>query len=175
MKNHIIAKDTDGYAMDTIYRNHDTLLECTHAIQLQSSLKDVWGAIEKIGGDHGWYFANILWKLRGYIDSLVGGIGLRKGKHENEKLHVGDTLDFWRIQSVEQEKYLQLLAEMKVPGKAVLEFRMTEIGDSCVELYQRASFVPRGFWGVVYWYALYPIHVIVFRGMQKNIAKNLQR
>lgn len=119
-----------------------------------------------IGGRTGWYFATTLWKIRGLLDKMVGGVGLRRGRTHPTHILPGDAIDFWRvlIASKEDRKML-LFAEMRLPGKAWLEFRVTE-----KQLQQRATFKPNGWWGRMYWYGIYPLHVIVFRGMIKRIA-----
>ena len=124
--------------------------------------KKVWS----IGGDTGWYYANWLWGLRGFIDKLFGGVGLRRGRKSTTSLSAGDTLDFWRVLLADKnEKRLLLYAEMKLPGEAWLEFRI-ENG----KLYQTATFRPLGLWGRIYWYAVWPLHIFVFRGMLSRIA-----
>jgi uncharacterized protein YbjT (DUF2867 family) len=125
--------------------------------------------IRRIGGSNGWYFANLLWRIRGVLDLLVGGVGLRRGRRDPEELTVGDTLDFWRVEAFEPDRRLRLQAEMKLPGRAWLEFEV--VGDSPRSIIrQTAVFDPRGLSGLVYWYALYPIHRWIFSGMLRRIA-----
>jgi uncharacterized protein YbjT (DUF2867 family) len=125
--------------------------------------------IRRIGGSNGWYFANLLWRIRGVLDLLVGGVGLRRGRRDPEDLTVGDTLDFWRVEAFEPDRRLRLQAEMKLPGRAWLEFEV--VGDSPRSIIrQTAVFDPRGLSGLVYWYALYPIHRWIFSGMLRRIA-----
>ena len=126
--------------------------------------------IRRIGGVAGWYFANFLWWWRGFLDLLVGGPGLRRGRRDPDRLHVGDTLDFWRVEAYEPGRRLRLLAEMKLPGRAWLEFEI--VGDSSSStIRQTAIFDPLGLFGLLYWYALYPMHRWVFAGMLRGIAK----
>ena len=126
--------------------------------------------IRRIGGDVGWYFANRLWQVRGFLDLLVGGVGLRRGRLDPEFLRNGDTLDFWRVEEFEADHLLRLRAEMKVPGRAWLQFEVTpESGGSRIT--QTAVFDAAGLMGRVYWYALYPLHELVFRGMLRGIAR----
>lgn len=127
--------------------------------------------IQRIGGDTGWYFGNWLWQLRGFLDLLVGGVGVRRGRRHPEKLRVGDALDFWRVEKIIPGQELLLRAEMKVPGRAWLEFETTEIDDNRTEIRQTALFDPKGLFGLAYWYALYPLHQIVFYQMLRNIGK----
>jgi hypothetical protein len=126
--------------------------------------------IAKIGGDNGWYYGNWLWRLRGFLDLLVGGPGLRRGRRDTEALSPGDTLDFWRVERVEPNQLLRLSAEMKVPGRAWLQFEVNG-DDEQSTIRQTAIFDPDGLLGLMYWYALYPLHNLVFRGMLKGIAR----
>src|SRR5690606_22402140 len=110
------------------------------------------------------------WRLRGFLDLLVGGVGTRRGRSSPTRLSVGDTVDFWRVEAFEPHRLLRLSAEMRVPGRAWLEFEVT--GDaSSSTIRQTASFDSVGLFGKVYWYALYPLHHLVFGGMLKGIAK----
>lgn len=127
-------------------------------------LNNIW----TIGGDKGYYYANWLWKIRGYSDKLVGGVGLRRGRTSPKEIHPGDALDFWRVLYASREKKrLLLFAEMKLPGEAWLEFRI----DENHILHQTATFRPRGVWGRLYWIVTSPFHFFIFDGMIKNIAK----
>ena len=122
--------------------------------------------IWSIGGRRGWYYANVLWRFRGFLDKLMGGVGLRRGRRSGNQIHVGDSLDFWRvIYANKDEKRLLLYAEMKLPGEAWLEFK---VEDST--LHQTATFRPLGLWGRLYWYALFPVHLLIFDGMARRIA-----
>jgi hypothetical protein len=125
--------------------------------------------IRRIGGSTGWYFANFLWRLRGFLDLLVGGVGLRRGRRDPEHLHVGDTVDFWRVEALEPDRRLQLAAEMKLPGRAWLVFEVE--GDSSGSVIrQTAIFDPAGLLGLIYWYGLYLVHRWVFAGMLRGIV-----
>jgi uncharacterized protein YbjT (DUF2867 family) len=125
--------------------------------------------IRRIGGTTGWYYGNWLWHIRGLIDSLCGGVGLRRGRRDPEHLRVGDALDFWRVEEYEPDKRLRLFAEMKLPGRAWLEFEVKPLDDGAV-IYQTAIFDPLGILGKIYWHGLYPIHVLIFRGMLERIT-----
>ena len=126
--------------------------------------------IRRIGGTTGWYYANALWSLRGFLDLLVGGVGLRRGRRNPESLQVGDALDFWRVERYERPRLLLLQAEMKLPGRAWLEF--TVEGDaSGTILRQSAIFDPVGFTGLLYWYGIWPLHQAIFAGMLRNLAR----
>ncbi len=121
----------------------------------------------RIGGKNGWYYADSLWKMRGLIDKIFGGVGLRRGRTDENRLFTGDAVDFWRVLHVNKsDGRLLLFAEMKLPGEAWLEFKLENN-----QLWQTATFRPKGIMGRLYWYALWPIHNIIFKGMIKNIAK----
>jgi hypothetical protein len=136
-------------------------------IQIQnpdSVLEKIWA----IGGDTGWYYGDWLWRIRGFIDKLAGGVGLRRGRTNKTSLNSGDALDFWRVILADKDSgRLLLYAEMKLPGEAWLEFR---IADNF--LYQTATFRPKGLPGRLYWYVLKPFHNIIFKKMLENIGKN---
>lgn len=126
--------------------------------------------IQRIGGNTGWYAWNWLWQLRGFLDLLLGGVGLRRGRTDPEFLRVGDTVDFWRVESFEPGRRLRLVAEMKLPGRAWLEFEV--IGDDTKStVRQTAIFDPAGLFGQLYWYASYPLHQLVFGGMLRKIVE----
>ncbi len=129
-----------------------------------------FAAIARIGGDVGWYYANWLWRLRGLLDLLAGGAGMRRGRRDPGALFPGDPLDFWRVEAVERDRLLRLRAEMKVPGRAWLQFEVVGAGDGSV-IRQTAIFEPRGLAGLLYWYALYPLHGLIFAGMLRGIAR----
>ena len=132
-------------------------------IDEEKVLTNIW----KIGGKTGWYYANWLWQIRGFIDKLFGGVGLRRGRKNTHNITTGETLDFWRvIDANKNDKRLLLFAEMKLPGEAWLEFK---IKDNI--LTQTATFRPHGLSGRIYWYLLIPIHKIIFQGMISKIAK----
>lgn len=127
--------------------------------------------VARIGGDTGWYAFNWLWRVRGFLDLLVGGVGVRRGRRSPSALRVGDTLDFWRVEAIEPDRLLRLVAEMKVPGRAWLEFEVTRTGHSSSRIRQTATFDPVGVAGTAYWYALFPLHTLIFAGMLEGIAR----
>ena len=127
-------------------------------------------AVERIGGATGWYAWNGLWRLRGFLDLLAGGVGMRRGRPSAAKLRLGDTVDFWRVETLEPNRRLRLAAEMKLPGRAWLEFEVVQDGDGTL-IRQTAIFDPVGLWGRAYWYGLFPLHEIVFRDMLRGIAR----
>jgi len=125
--------------------------------------------IRRIGGRTGWYYGNRLWKLRGAMDTLVGGAGLRRGRRNPEYALPGETIDFWRVEEYQPDHLLRLLAEMKVPGRAWLQFEVEDNGNGST-IRQTAIFDPAGALGLAYWYVLFPLHRLVFAGMLRNIA-----
>lgn len=127
--------------------------------------------IRRIGGQTGWYWGNWLWRLRGFLDLLVGGVGMRRGRRDPEHLAPGDTLDFWRVEAFEPDRLLRLSAEMKLPGRAWLQFEVTPRPDGGSEIRQTAIFDPVGLGGLLYWYALYPLHRLIFARMLRAIAR----
>ncbi len=131
-------------------------------------------SIERIGGEAGWYYGNSLWRARGAIDLLLGGAGLRRGRRNPGSVRQGDALDFWRVEAVERGRMLRLRAEMKVPGRAWLQFEVTGDEKRSV-IRQTAIFEPRGVGGLLYWYALYPVHRLIFNGMLRGIAEHASR
>lgn len=133
----------------------------------------VWAEVEAIGGERGWYYANSLWWLRGFLDRLAGGVGMRRSRRHPRELRAGDTLDWWRVEAVEPGRRLTLLAEMKLPGSAVLEFLVTPDGEGA-RITTQAHFHPAGMPGLIYWYALWPIHRRIFDGLTRAIAQRAQ-
>ncbi|HEX7357729.1 MAG TPA: SDR family oxidoreductase [Ignavibacteriaceae bacterium] len=139
--------------------------------QILSNADQVFNNIWSIGGQRGWYYADWLWHVRGFIDKLFGGVGLRRGRTNKHEIFTGDTLDFWRVLvSDKKNKRLLLYAEMKLPGEAWLEFKITE-KDGKNFLHQTATFRPKGLLGRLYWYSVLPFHYFVFEGMAEKIVK----
>jgi len=143
----------------------------SHAIETDLSPVQLFRPVREVGGQRGWYFGNWLWRLRGFLDLLVGGVGVRRGRRHPIEIAPGDAIDFWRVEAFIPDRLLRLRAEMKVPGRAWLQFEVNETGGGS-ELRQTAIFDPRGLWGKAYWYALYPIHQLVFRGMIRGIVRS---
>jgi len=136
--------------------------------------------IRRIGGETGWYYANFLWRLRGFLDLLVGGVGVRRGRRDREHLRVGDTVDWWRVEAIEPDRRLRLFAEMKLPGRAWLEFEVQAEGAAGQgtgrsSIRQTAIFDPVGLLGLAYWYALYPVHWFIFDRMLVRIKERAER
>ncbi|MBI5832668.1 MAG: SDR family oxidoreductase [Armatimonadetes bacterium] len=131
--------------------------------------------IRRIGGATGWYYGTWLWRLRGAIDLLVGGVGLRRGRRDPEEVSPGDVVDFWRVEDYEPDRRLRLHAEMKLPGRAWLEFEVQADDEGGSTIRQTATFDPLGLFGLAYWYGIWPLHRAVFRGMLRNIAAAAER
>lgn len=152
-----------------------TVFETAYRVVLAAEPEEVWRPIHRIGGKTGWYFDNWLWRVRGWMDTLAGGVGLRRGRRNVDEILLGDALDFWRVLEVEPNRRLLLLAEMKVPGQAVLEFRLESAGPGRTALVESARFLPRGLAGLAYWYAVYPLHDHLFLGMMRGIARSIDK
>jgi len=134
----------------------------------------VFSAFSGLGGERGWLYLNWTWRVRGWIDKLVGGVGLRRGRRHPDELRVGESLDFWRVEAIEPDRLLRLRAEMKVPGRAWLEFQSIPQPDGCTLLTQTAYFAARGIAGFLYWYLLLPIHTFIFSGMIRKVSQRAQ-
>ena len=142
----------------------------SRSLEVACSPAAAFAAVERIGGATGWYCADWLWRLRGFLDLLAGGVGSRRGRRDPNKLRAGDAVDFWRVEDIEPGRLLRLRAEMKLPGRAWLQFEITGEGPRC-SVRQTAIYDPVGVLGLAYWYALSPLHGIVFRGMLRGIAR----
>jgi uncharacterized protein YbjT (DUF2867 family) len=142
----------------------------TRTTPLPFSPAQVFRVVERIGGKTGWYSADWLWQVRGLLDRLVGGVGMRRGRRDQECLREHDIVDFWRVEILERPRRLRLAAEMKLPGRAWLEFQATQEGANTT-LRQTAIFDALGLWGLAYWYLLYPIHSYIFSRMLQNIVR----
>lgn len=150
---HFISVPTHGCLTDQRRKN---------LVNREDTIHKIWS----IGGDNGWYFGNWLWRLRGFLDKLVGGVGLRRGRTNAHQIQAGDTLDFWRVLYANKEEgRLLLLAEMKLPGEAWLEFKIEE--DTLI---QTATFRPKGVAGRLYWYVLFPFHFFIFDSIAERLV-----
>jgi hypothetical protein len=148
-----------------------TLFTDRRSIAIAAPAAEVFRAVGRIGGGHGWYAADILWRIRGWMDTLAGGPGLRRGRRDNERVEFGEALDFWRVIGVTQDRSLSLLAEMKLPGVATLNFEIEPAAGGGTTLVMTARFRPRGLLGILYWYSVLPLHHIVFGGMLRGIKR----
>ena len=154
----------------TLTTNEGMILEHRQRV-VPASPEDVYATFTGVGGKRGWFYMNWAWEIRGFLDRMIGGVGLRRGRRDPDELRVGDALDFWRVEAVEPGRLLRLRAEMKVPGKAWLQFKITPRDADQTTLSQTAFFAPKGLLGWLYWYALYPIHGLIFSGLIDQIAR----
>ena len=170
----VISSWIDAQSSNVLAKGISNLIEvptfgCFHD-RLERAVKNEKETVDKIwaiGGENGWYYGNFLWVMRGFLDKLVGGTGLRRGRKSQTELSVGDALDFWRVLDVDKKKKrLLLYAEMKLPGEAWLEFKIENN-----ILYQTATFRPLGIWGRIYWYAVLPFHGFIFKGMIDKLTE----
>ncbi len=151
-----------------------TILALRYRTVLRCPVEQVWSKLEDIGGGTGWYYADFIWRLRGVVDRLLGGIGTARGRRSSQDLAIGDALDFWRVLDLQKDRRLQLQAEMKLPGEAILEFDLTDLDKDRTELVLTSKFLPRGLSGLIYWYIFYPAHKVVFKGMLKGLSRAIQ-
>jgi hypothetical protein len=135
---------------------------------VNAPVESVFRTFSGLGGERGWLMLNFAWRLRGIVDRLVGGVGFRRGRRHPDDIWVGDAIDFWRVESVKPGQLLRLRAEMKVPGRAWLQFETLPITELQSRLIQTAYFAPKGLGGFLYWYLLYPIHAVIFAGMARK-------
>lgn len=158
-----------GDVKPVVLTTHDGMLIEQRQRRVQAPASAAYAAFMRLGGERGWPY-NWLWRLRGILDRLVGGVGFRRGRRDPDDLRVGDALDFWRVEAIEPDHLLRLWAEMKLPGRAWLQFEAQPLDDRQTKLIQTAYFAPRGLFGFLYWYALYPIHGLIFSGMIRKLA-----
>jgi Protein of unknown function (DUF2867) len=130
----------------------------------------VYRAFARLGGQRGWLYMDWTWKMRGIVDRLFGGVGMRRGRRNSEDVRAGDALDFWRVEAVDPGRMMRLRAEMKVPGRAWLEFLAEHQSAERTLLSQTAFFEPKGLLGLLYWYVLYPVHALIFSGLIRMLA-----
>lgn len=147
-----------------------TLYTDVRTVETQAPPEELWRAVERIGGEHGWYSASFLWEVRGLMDRAAGGVGLRRGRRDPDHLFVGDTVDFWRVEERQPPHLLRLRAEMKMPGLAWLEFTIDALDGGGSVLRQRAVFYPHGLTGHAYWWSVAPFHRFVFPGMAAQVV-----
>lgn len=157
-----------GWAGGSLYTDR-------RARRVDATPEALWRVIEGIGGEHGWYSFPLAWSVRGRLDRMVGGVGLRRGRRDPRRLRVGDSLDFWRVEEVEPQRLLRLRAEMRLPGLAWLELRVAHDSGGRTVYAQRAVFHPHGLAGHAYWWGVAPFHGPVFGGMARNIAQAAER
>lgn len=151
-----------------------TRLVDTRSVAVAAEAARLFATVERIGGENGWHFANWLWTVRGWLDLLVGGVGMRRGRRDPERLEAGDVCDCWRVEQIERGSRLRLRAEMRLPGRAWLEFEVTPSADGA-RLTQTATFDPVGLGGLAYWYGIRPLSRILFAGMLRGLARAAER
>jgi len=166
----VIGAPSDPLPSDPEWAGH-TVYTDSREVTVAAPSDELWTVVESIGGDNGWYSLPVAWAARGLLDKLVGGVGLRRGRRDPNKLVTGDALDFWRVEKIERGTFLRLRAEMKLPGLAWLEFTVTPVSEDHSTLSQRAIFFPQGLGGRLYWFAVTPLHGIVFAGMARSMGK----
>jgi hypothetical protein len=154
--------DTEGMLVDR------------QVVEVDATPEDTFRAVSRLGGEEGWYAFDWLWRLRATLDHLAGGVGMRRGRRDPEEVLPGDTVDFWRVESVERPQHLQLRAEMKLPGRAWLRFDIKPT-ERATELRQTAFFEPRGLLGYLYWWSVYPLHAVLFPRMARSIAERAEQ
>jgi uncharacterized protein YbjT (DUF2867 family) len=169
-KDSLVSSSYDGMLNEHInVPTHGCFLDRREK-EIKTSVEQVMNNMWSIGGERGWYYADWLWSIRGFLDKLFGGVGLRRGRTNKNEIYAGDTLDFWRVLVADKSnKRLLLYAEMKLPGEAWLEFKITS-KDEKNFLQQTATFRPKGLFGRLYWYSVLPFHYFVFDGMSKKIT-----
>ena len=158
-----LPSDPDWAGGDLYVDDRSTIVDATPA--------ELWRVIAGIGGANGWYSWPLAWTVRGTIDRLWGGPGLRRGRRSPSDVRLDDAIDFWRVEEVIPGELLRLRAEMRLPGRAWLDLGIEHGADGRTHFHQRAVFAPRGVWGRIYWYGVLPFHGFVFGQMQRNIAK----
>ncbi len=142
----------------------------TQVVDVAATDENLFRVVSSIGGNNGWLYANSLWNLRGFLDKQIGGVGLRRGRRHPSEIAIGEALDFWRVEDVQPGRRLLLRAEMKVPGRAWLEYQVEQLDSGRSRLVQTAKYYPKGLAGIFYWFALYPFHRMIFRGLAHAIA-----
>ncbi len=152
-----------------------TMYENTQEVDTTATPEALFATVSGIGGERGWYAANVLWTLRGWLDKLIGGVGMRRGRRHPDDLRVGDALDFFRVEAYEPSSLLRLRAEMKVPGGAWLEWRVIAEDDGRTRLRQLARFTPRGVAGRLYWWVLLPIHKVIWRQLAERLVASAEQ
>ena len=157
--------DTPAYELS----DREGTMQEVRSLEVHASPAQIFAAFTSLGGESGWRVWNFAWRVRGSLDRLVGGPGLRRGRRDRQRLLVGEALDFWRVEAIQADRMLRLRAEMKVPGEAWLQWEVVEEG-RCSRLVQTAVFAPRGLFGALYWYALYPLHALIFSDLARAIA-----
>jgi uncharacterized protein YbjT (DUF2867 family) len=164
---------SQGSRTPMILTTREGLIRERRQLFVSASTKSVYRSFASLGGERGWLYMNWAWQIRGMLDRLCGGVGMRRGRRDPQELRVGDSLDFWRVEMVNPGRLIRLRAEMKVPGRAWLEFEARPEPQNKTLLLQTAFFEPKGLLGLLYWYLLYPIHALIFSGLVEKIAEQV--
>lgn len=165
----VLGAPSDPLPSDPDWAGHTVYVD-EREQRSSASAEDVWRIIEGVGGENGWYSFPLAWAIRGWIDKLFGGVGLRRGRRDADELHVGDAVDFWRVEVIDRGAFLRLRAEMRMPGRAWLELSAQDAADGGSAYRQRAIFFPKGLSGRLYWWAIVPFHEVIFSGMANRIT-----
>jgi hypothetical protein len=162
---------SQGSRTPMILTTREGLIRERRQLLVAASTESVYRTFASLGGERGWLYMDWAWQIRGMLDRLCGGVGMRRGRRDTQELRIGDSLDFWRVEMVDPGRLIRLRAEMKVPGRAWLEFEARSEPLNKTLLLQTAYFEPKGLFGLLYWYALYPIHSLIFSGLIRCIAE----
>jgi uncharacterized protein YbjT (DUF2867 family) len=165
---------TQGDVPPVVLTTQDGMIIEQRQQVVEASPSEVFGAFTGLGGERGWRYMTWAWRIRGRIDRLLGGVGYRRGRRDPNQVRTGDVVDFMRVEEVETDRLMRLRAEMKVPGKAWLQFEALPIDTGKTRLVIKAFFAPKGLFGLLYWYVLYPIHAMIFSGMLEKLAKQAE-
>jgi len=165
---------SQGDVNPVVLTNHEGMLIEQRQKVINASPASLYAAFTGLGGKRGWLTFNWAWRMRGLLDSLVGGVGFRRGRRHPDDLRAGDALDFWRVEAIEEGKLLRLRAEMKLPGRAWLQFKVEPLDNNQTRLIQTAFFAPKGLFGLVYWYSLYPIHGWIFSSLIDRLGERAE-
>jgi uncharacterized protein YbjT (DUF2867 family)/uncharacterized protein YndB with AHSA1/START domain len=165
---------SQGEKVPVALRTQEGMIIERREVSVEVPPEQVFQVFTSLGGERGWLYLDWSWRLRGILDRLVGGAGLRRGRRDPKQVRVGDAVDFWRVEAVEQDHLLRLRAEMKLPGRAWLQFEVESRGEERTGLKQTAFFAPRGLAGFLYWYTLYPLHSLVFSGLIRKIKEEAE-
>ncbi len=158
-----------------VLKTLDGMIVENRQVEVEAEPVQVFRTFTSIGGKNGYGYMDWAWRLRGVLDRMVGGVGFRRGRRSERRVRVGDAIDFWRVEAVEAGEMIRLRAEMHVPGRAWLQYRVQMQPDGKTRLFQTAYFAPKGLFGLLYWYALYPIHSLIFSGMIRHLAAEAEK
>ena len=169
----VLGAPSDPLPSDPDWAGHIVYVD-ERAQRSSARAQDLWRIIVGVGGENGWYSFPLAWAVRGWIDKLFGGVGLRRGRRDADELRVGDAVDFWRVEAIDRGTFLRLRAEMRVPGRAWLELSARDAEGGGSEYRQRAVFFPKGLSGRLYWWAIVPFHDLIFSGMANRITSEAE-